>query len=160
MYFFIFHIALNHTIDFWNMAIRIIFLSQITAGILGNGSLIICSLVFYYKKCTVKPTDLILRHLMVANSLIILSNGVPNTLSAFGFKQYLNDFGCKFLMFIHGFCRSVSIGATCLLSVFQAITIGTCWKHKKLKHAKYIGCSTCLLWVFYILIHFIFLSLY
>ncbi|OBS81911.1 hypothetical protein A6R68_24099, partial [Neotoma lepida] len=55
--------------------------------------------------------------------LIILSAGVPQTITALGFKHFLNGYGCKFLLYIQGFLRSVSINMTCLLSIFQVLTI-------------------------------------
>lgn len=119
--------------DFWILAIRIIFLSQTTIGILGNFISMFYYLVLYYRECALKPTDLILMHLMAANALIILSSGVPHTMAAFGFKQFLNEFGCRFLLFIQAFGRSVSIGITC---VFQATVIRpreSCWKDHKVK---------------------------
>ncbi|XP_021485373.1 vomeronasal type-1 receptor 4-like [Meriones unguiculatus] len=144
--------------DFWNLALRIIFLLQTTIGILGNFSLIFYYLFLYYTQCTLKPTDLILLHIMVANALINLSVAVPQTMAAFGLKQFLNDFACRFLLYIQGFSRSVSIGSTCLLSVFQAMTISpreSCWKDYKHRAAKYIGSSISILWVFFMLINFI-----
>ncbi|XP_059109581.1 vomeronasal type-1 receptor 4-like [Peromyscus eremicus] len=145
--------------DFWNLAIRITFLSQTTTGILGNFSLILFYLVLYYRECTLKPTDLIIMHLMASNAIIILSSGVPHTMRAFGLKEFLNDFGCRFLIYIQAFGRSVSIGTTCLLSVLQAMTISpreSCWRDRKVKAAKYIGCSIAILSVLYLLINFIF----
>ncbi|XP_036031950.1 vomeronasal type-1 receptor 2-like [Onychomys torridus] len=145
--------------DLWNLAIRIIFLSQTTTGILGNLSLMFYYVVLYYRERKLKPTDLIIMHLMASNALVILSAGVPHTMAVWGLKQFLNDFGCQLLLYIQRFGRSVSIGTICLLSVFQAITInpwGFCWKDHKFKAAKYIGCSIDLLWVFYMLINFIF----
>ncbi|XP_055477677.1 vomeronasal type-1 receptor 4-like [Psammomys obesus] len=144
--------------DFWNVALRIIFLLQTTTGILGNFSLILYYLILYYRQCTLKPTDLILMHIMTANALIILSFGVPNTMTAFGMKQFLNDFACRFLIYIQGISRSVSIGTTCLLSVCQAMTISpreSCWKDYKHRAAKYIGSSISILWIFFMLINFI-----
>ncbi|XP_076783542.1 vomeronasal type-1 receptor 2-like [Arvicanthis niloticus] len=145
--------------NLYNLTIRIIFMSQITIGILGNFSLIFYYLILYYRQCTLKPTDLILLHIMAANAVIILSLGVPNTMSAFGLKQFVNDFACKLLLYIQGFGRSVSISTTCLLSVFQAMTISpreSCWKGHKARAANYICCSTSLLWVLHMLIHSIF----
>ncbi|XP_038196836.1 vomeronasal type-1 receptor 4-like [Arvicola amphibius] len=148
--------------DFWIVAIRITFLSQTTTGILGNFFLMFYYVVLYYRACTLKPTDLILTNLMSANAIIILSSGVPHTLAAFGLKQFVSDFGCWFLLYIQSFGRSVSIGTTCLLSVFQAVTIRSresCWKYNKIKAINHIGFFISLLWVFYMLIHFaIFLS--
>ncbi|XP_028750996.1 vomeronasal type-1 receptor 4-like [Peromyscus leucopus] len=152
----------NHTVDFWNLTFRIIFLSETTTGILGNVSLIFYYLVLYCRKCILKPTDLILMHLLTANTLIILSEGVPQTMTVFGFKHFLDDFGCKLLMYFQGFGRSVSVGTTCLLSVFQAMTISPsnfCWKNHKFKFEKKIGCYMFLLWMTYMLInsiHFIY----
>ncbi|KAF5914393.1 hypothetical protein HPG69_007589 [Diceros bicornis minor] len=40
-----------------------------------------------------------------------------------GWKHFLNDFGCKLIFYVHRVSREVSTGTTCLLSVFQAITI-------------------------------------
>lgn len=151
---------LNHRMNIWNLAIRIIFLSQTTTGILGNFSLLLYYLVLYCREHTLKHTDFILTHLMSANALIILSAAVPQTMAVWGFKHFVNDFGCVFLLYIQGFARNVSIGATCLLSVFQAMTISSrksCWKDHKAKTTKCIHCSVSLLWVFYMLIRFIFL---
>ncbi|XP_015846589.1 vomeronasal type-1 receptor 4-like [Peromyscus maniculatus bairdii] len=146
--------------DIWNLAIRIIFLSQTTSGILGNLLLMLYYLVLYYRECTLKPTDLILMHLIAANTLVILSAGVPQTMAVWGLKQSLNDFGCDLLLYIQGFARSVSIGTTCLLSIFQAMTLSprtSCWNDNKVKASNYIKCSISLLWFFYMVIRFIFL---
>ncbi|CAH7401528.1 vomeronasal type-1 receptor 4 [Phodopus roborovskii] len=145
--------------DLWSLAIRITFLSQITIGIMGNFFLIFYYLILYYRESTLKPTDLILLNLMAANALIILSAGVPQTMAVWGMKKFLNNFGCKILLYIQGFSRSLSICTTCLLSVFQVMTISprkSCWKYHKVKTAKYISCSISLLWVLYMLINFIF----
>lgn len=142
--------------DFWNLTIRIIFLSQTTIGILGNFSLMFYYLILYYRQGTLKPTDLILMHIMAANALIILSSGVPTTMSAFRRKPFLNDFACELLLYIQRFGRSVSIGATCLLSVFQVMKISpreSCLTDHKMRTDNYICCSTSLLWVLYMLIH-------
>lgn len=97
-------------------------------------------------------------HTYAANAVIILSSGVPHTMSAFGRKQFLNSFVCKLLLYIHGFRRSISIGTSCFLSVFQTMTISpreSCWKNQNDKAGKYIGCPIIILWVFYMLINFI-----
>ncbi|XP_028638330.1 vomeronasal type-1 receptor 4-like [Grammomys surdaster] len=149
----------NHRMEFWNMTIKMIFMLQITTGVLGNALFLIFYLVYYIEHI-LKPTDLILMHIMTANVLIVLSKGVPNTLVAFGLKKFLNDFVCKIILYIQRVGRSVSIGTTCFLSVFQVITIShreSCCKDQKAKAAKYIGCSIFLLWVLSMIIHFIFL---
>ncbi|XP_051063048.1 vomeronasal type-1 receptor 4-like [Phodopus roborovskii] len=145
--------------DIWILAIRIILLLQTTIGILGNFSLMFYYLVLCSRECILKPTDLILMNLMATNALIILSAGVPQTMAAFGWKEILNGLGCRLLLYIQGFGRSVSIGITCLLSIFQAMTISnkiSSCKEQKVKSTKYIVCSISLLCVFYMLINSIF----
>ncbi|XP_051018379.1 vomeronasal type-1 receptor 4-like [Acomys russatus] len=145
--------------DFWNLAIKIVFLSQTTTGIWGNFSLMVCYLGLYYRECKLKPTDLILMHLMAANALIIFSAGVPQTMAVWGLKQFLTEFGCKFILYIQRTARSVSIGTTCLLNVFQAVTINprkSCWSDHKSQAEKYIGSCLFIIWIFYLLINFIF----
>nr|AAI50721.1 Vomeronasal 1 receptor, E12 [Mus musculus] len=149
---------MKHRIDFWNLATRIILLSQTTVGILVNFSLMFHYLVLYYRECRLKPTDFILLHLLAANSLFILSSGVPHIIAFWGLKQFLNDIVCEFLFYIQGFGRSVSIWTTCLLSVFQAMTISprkSCWKDHKVKAIMHNGCSISLMWVLHMLMHFI-----
>ncbi|XP_075809083.1 vomeronasal type-1 receptor 4-like [Microtus pennsylvanicus] len=145
--------------DLRNFAVRVIFLTQSTVGILGNVSLLSKYLIIYCKDHTLKPTDLILTHLITANFLIILSKGVPHTIAAFGVKQFFNDFMCKLFLYIQRLGRSMSMGTTCLLSVYQAITISplnSFWKNIKFKSSNYIGFSISLCWVLYSIINFIF----
>ncbi|KAL1765021.1 vomeronasal type-1 receptor 4-like, partial [Sigmodon hispidus] len=145
--------------DLWNLIIKIIFLSQTTTGILANFSFL-CYYLVNSEEHIVKPTYVIHMHLMSANALIVLSKGVPYTMAVFGLKQFLNDFECRLILYIERVGRSVSIGTTCLLSVFQVITIShkkfSC-KDQNVKPAKYILYSIALLWFFYILINSIFL---
>jgi vomeronasal1 receptor len=143
--------------DFWNMGIKILFLSQTTTGILGNFSLIIYYVVNYIVH-TLKPTDLILMHLMTSNALMVLSTGVLHTMAAFGLAHLLNDLGCRLILYIQRVGRSTSIGTICLLSIFQAITIShrvSCYKGQKIKSSKYIGYSISLLWVLHMFLNFI-----
>ncbi|XP_007955417.2 vomeronasal type-1 receptor 2-like [Orycteropus afer afer] len=135
------------------------FLFQVVVGILGNFLLINHYFFFYFSGSRARPTDLILRHLTVANSLVILSNGVPQTMLAFGFKQFLNDVGCKLVLYLQRVSRGVSICTTCLLSVFQAITISPMhsrWAELKLKALKYIGPSNILSWMLHMVVNAIF----
>ncbi|XP_077649322.1 vomeronasal type-1 receptor 4-like [Urocitellus parryii] len=142
-----------------NMAMGLLFLSQIIVGILGNSSQLYYYLVLSCNECTLRSTDLILKHLSVANCLIILSNGVPSTITAFGLKYFFSDFGCKLILYMQRVGRSVSIFITCLLSVFQNITISpmnSCWKALKGRAPKYIGFSISLCWILYMVVNSIF----
>ncbi|KAM9631648.1 LOW QUALITY PROTEIN: vomeronasal type-1 receptor 2-like [Trichechus inunguis] len=106
-----------------------------------------------------QSTDLILRHLTVANSLAILSIDVPQTMLALGLKHFLNGFGCKLVLYFQRVTRGMSICTTCLLSVFQTITISPMhsrWAELKQKALKYIGPSNILCWILHMLVNAIF----
>uniref|UniRef100_A0A8C9QUE4 Vomeronasal type-1 receptor n=1 Tax=Spermophilus dauricus TaxID=99837 RepID=A0A8C9QUE4_SPEDA len=144
-----------------DVAVGVIFLSQTVVGALGNSSLLLHYLVLYFTGCRVRHTDLILQHLFVANLLALLSRGVPQTVAAFGVKDFLSDVGCKLLFYLHRVGRGVSIGSTCLLSVFQAMKIspGDSWYSElKVKSPKYIGFSIYLSWILYLLVNIIIIS--
>ncbi|XP_052616448.1 vomeronasal type-1 receptor 4-like [Peromyscus californicus insignis] len=141
-----------------NLAIGIVFLLQGTVGILGNFSLLSYYLIHYYIGQKLKTKDLILSHLFTANSLIIVSKGVLETIQAFGMKWFISDFGCNLLLYIQRLGRIMSIGTTTLLTVYQAITISpsdSCWKDLKVKAPKYIGLSIFLCWVLFMVINMI-----
>ncbi|XP_028719132.1 vomeronasal type-1 receptor 4-like [Peromyscus leucopus] len=145
--------------DLKNLAVGIVFLLQSIVGILGNFSLLSYYLIHYYIGHKLKTKDLILTHLLTANSLIIVSKGVLETIQAFGLKWFISDFGCKLLLYIQRLGRSMSIGTIGFLSVYQAITISprdSCWKDLKIKAAKYIGLSISLCWILYMIINMIF----
>ncbi|XP_014683413.3 vomeronasal type-1 receptor 4-like [Equus asinus] len=150
--------VLNDRIESSNMTIGIIGLSQTVMGILGNFCLLYHYLLHGHTKGRLRATDLILKHLTISNSLIILSEGVPQTVVAFGLKHFFNYFWCKLLMYVQRVGRSVSICMTCLLRVFQTIMISpmnSCWKDLKLKAPKYIGFSVSLCWILYMVVNVI-----
>ena len=106
-----------------------------------------------------RSTDLILKHLIVANSLVLLCKGVPETMAIFGWKQIRSDFGCKLLFFLHRMGRGVSIGSICLLSVFQMITISpwnSRWAALKVIAPKYTVPSIFLCWILQMPVNVIF----
>ncbi|XP_023364678.1 vomeronasal type-1 receptor 4-like [Otolemur garnettii] len=149
----------NDRIASRDLAMGIIFLSQSVLGILGNFSLLYHYLSPYYTKGRLKSTDLILKHLTIANSLVILSTGVPQTLAVWGLKHFFDDFGCKLLLYVQRVGRGMSIGTTCLLSVFQTIVISPInsrWKALKIKSPKYIDRIIHYYWILYIVANFIF----
>ncbi|KAM9226235.1 LOW QUALITY PROTEIN: vomeronasal type-1 receptor 2-like [Dugong dugon] len=137
--------------------IAAIFLFQIVVRILGNFSLIIHYIFPHFYGCRSRSTDSILRHLTVANSLAILSIGVPQTMLGFGLKHVLNGFGCKLVLYIQRVARVMSICTTCL--VFQTIIISPMhsrWAELKQKPLKYIGPSNILCWILHMLVNAIF----
>ncbi|KAF0883617.1 VN1R2 protein, partial [Crocuta crocuta] len=131
-------------------------LCQIVVGVLGNFWLFYHFTSLCLRGYGAKSTGLILRHLTLANSLVILSRGIPETMAAFELKSFLNDFGCKVVFFVHRVARGVSIDSTCLLSIFQAITINpwnSRWAVLKGKAPEYIGPSNILCWILNIILN-------
>ncbi|KAM9254115.1 LOW QUALITY PROTEIN: vomeronasal type-1 receptor 2-like [Dugong dugon] len=141
-----------------DLKIGIIFLFQIVVGIFGNFSLWYHYVFFYFSGYRSKSTDLIISHKTVTNSLVILSRGIPETMAAFGLKDFLRDFGCKFVVYVHRVGRGVSIIITCLLSIFQAITIcpkNSTWAEIKVQAPKHIRLSS-ILCILHILVNIAF----
>nr|XP_020138403.1 vomeronasal type-1 receptor 3-like [Microcebus murinus] len=139
-----------------DVAIGMIFLSQTTVGFLGNFILLFHYSFLYYTRGTLRSTGLVLKHLTVANSLIIVSKGVPQTVAAFGRKIFLNDVECKLVFYAHRVGRGVCMGTTCLLSVFQAITIsptGSRWAELKPQAPRCIGPLSILCWILNLLVN-------
>nr|XP_020040259.1 vomeronasal type-1 receptor 4-like [Castor canadensis] len=151
--------VVNDKLDSGDLTIGMIFLSQTVIGILGNFSLLYHYLFHYHTESRWRSTDLILKHLLIANSLLIVSLGVPHTIVALGLKHFFTDFDCNLLLYVQRVGRGVSINTTCLLSVFQAITISptnSCWKDLKVKAPKYIGFSISFCWILHVVVNFIF----
>ncbi|XP_027624730.1 LOW QUALITY PROTEIN: vomeronasal type-1 receptor 3-like [Tupaia chinensis] len=110
-----------------DLTIGVIFLSQTIVGFLGNFLLLYHYGFLYFTRCTMRSTDLIIKHLAITNSLVILFKRVPQIIVAFVLKCSLSDIECKLVFHVHRVGRGVSMGNTCLLSVFQAITRLMIW---------------------------------
>ncbi|KAB0337191.1 hypothetical protein FD754_025317, partial [Muntiacus muntjak] len=134
-------------------------LLQTVVGILGNFSLLCSYIVLHFMGYRLRSTDLILKHLIVANSLVLLCKGVPHTMAVFGWKHIRSDVGCKLLFFLHRVGRGVSISSIFLLSVFQVITISpwnSRWAVLKVTAPKYVVLSVFLCWLLQMLVNVIF----
>ncbi|XP_037371485.1 vomeronasal type-1 receptor 4-like [Talpa occidentalis] len=132
-----------------DLAVGVIFLVQTLVGILGNFYLLYHYLFFSLTGSRLRSTDPILKHMTVANLLVILSKGIPQTMAALGLKDFLGALGCKLVFCAHKVGRGVSMGTTCLLSVFQAVTIsprGSWWAGLKDKAPRYLGTTSILCW--------------
>ncbi|XP_040589785.1 vomeronasal type-1 receptor 1-like [Mesocricetus auratus] len=67
-----------------------------------------------------RPTDPILNQILVANNLLLFFRGIPETMTAFGWKDFFGDAEYKLVFYLHRVARGVSLNTTCLLSGFQA----------------------------------------
>ncbi|XP_027951376.1 vomeronasal type-1 receptor 4-like [Eumetopias jubatus] len=142
-----------------DLVVGVIFSIQTVVGILGNFSLLYHYLLLYFTACRPRSTDLIVKNLIVANILVLFFLGIPDTMSSFGWYHVFSDFGCKFFPYVRGVGRGVSIGTTCLLSVFQAIIISprnSRWAALKGKALKCIVPSIVLCWVLQLLVNILY----
>ncbi|XP_005414893.1 PREDICTED: vomeronasal type-1 receptor 2-like [Chinchilla lanigera] len=134
----------------------ILFLFPIVIGSLGNFFHFWHSTCLYFSGCRSRFIDFILRHLSVANLLVILSRGIPETMAALGMEEFLNNVGCKLVFYVQMLGKGVSFSNTCLLSVFQAITISprsSRWAELKVKALKCIGPCPIICWVLHMLLN-------
>lgn len=99
------------------------FLLQTGMGILGNTAVLLAYVDIIYSEPKLLPVDMILCHLAFANLLLLLTRCVPQTMTVFGLKDLLNDAGCKVVIYAYRIARALSVCITCMLSVFQAVTI-------------------------------------
>ncbi|NP_001240350.2 vomeronasal 1 receptor ornAnaV1R3029 [Ornithorhynchus anatinus] len=141
--------------DATELSFAILILLQISIGLSANVFL----LQFYARMVSAShrpsSSDLILAHLALANAIILLTSGIPETMSVWGLKNFLDAVGCKILIYLYRVARGLAICTTCLLSIFQAVTIGpgtSRWARIKAKLPKLIVPFRLLSWVLNMLI--------
>ncbi|XP_074076809.1 vomeronasal type-1 receptor 1-like [Macrotis lagotis] len=137
-----------------DIILGIVFSSQTTLGILGNSFLVCLFIIMLLTGHRLRPIDTIFAQLACFNSLLLLSNGLPQTMAALGLKNFFNDNGCIILFYIHKVSRGLSLSSTCLLSGFQAITISP-RAEVKARAPKYIMPISCLSCITHLLLNII-----
>ncbi|XP_004648327.2 vomeronasal type-1 receptor 1-like [Octodon degus] len=141
------------------LAIRIIFVAQTGVGMLGNILLLYNYIFIPNPDKRLKYMHLIIKNLILANCLVLLSRGIPHTIVVLGLQYSMGDIGCKFVFYVHRVARGVTLSTTCILSGRQAITIGPnhChWVKVKAKDPKYMTCSISFCWILHILVNSVF----
>ncbi|XP_020827516.1 vomeronasal type-1 receptor 1-like [Phascolarctos cinereus] len=134
----------------------IIFFFQTGIGVLGNSFLTCLFIFIYLRGHSLRPIDTILTQLTLANCLVLLPKGVPQIMTTLGLKNFLDDIGCKIVFYLHRVSRGLSLTMTCLLSVFQAITIAPnmySLVELKARAPKYIIPSSLFSWTFHLLLN-------
>uniref|UniRef100_A0A8C7B113 Vomeronasal type-1 receptor n=1 Tax=Neovison vison TaxID=452646 RepID=A0A8C7B113_NEOVI len=84
------------------LELGIIFVIHNGVGILGNSSLLCLYTFSLLTEHKLRPTDLILNQLVLANSVVLFSKGIPQTMVAFGSQYFLNDTTCKLIFYCLG----------------------------------------------------------
>ncbi|XP_036986832.2 vomeronasal type-1 receptor 4-like [Artibeus jamaicensis] len=143
-----------------NLAIGMVCLLQTLTGVVGNSFLLYHYLFLYFTGYRLKPMDFIVNNLIVANFSVLLYSGFPYSILSFGWYNVYSDIRCKLLAYLREVGRGVSIGTTCLLSSFQAITISPMnsrWANLKHKAPKYIVPTIFMYWILQMLINVVYL---
>uniref|UniRef100_F7BGL0 Vomeronasal type-1 receptor n=1 Tax=Ornithorhynchus anatinus TaxID=9258 RepID=F7BGL0_ORNAN len=99
----------------------IVMLLSMSTGISGNVFLLCIHLAS--RSPWLNSSDLILAHLALANTTIFLTRGIPDTFSGWEWRIFLGNVGCKTLLYLYRVARGLTICSSCLLSIFQAVTI-------------------------------------
>ncbi|XP_037371476.1 vomeronasal type-1 receptor 4-like [Talpa occidentalis] len=154
------HVSLGTgRMDARHLAVQMIFFFQIVLGLLGNLSLLSHHLFVSLTGCRPRATDFIVKNVIVANFLVLMSSGFCYPLTFSGEIPILNDFGCRFCYYARQVGRSMSISTTCLLSVVQAVTISP-WRCREAglrgKPPKCVLPCIALCWGLNLLVNFIY----
>ncbi|XP_028719497.1 vomeronasal type-1 receptor 4-like [Peromyscus leucopus] len=105
------------------VALQIVLLCQVGVGTVANIFLFVHSFSPVLTGIRLKPTQEILSHIAVANTLILLITGFPNNVMVFAPRSPLTDLKCKLEYFIRLVSRSINLCSTCVLSTYQCVTL-------------------------------------
>ncbi|XP_012883108.1 PREDICTED: vomeronasal type-1 receptor 4-like [Dipodomys ordii] len=80
---------------------------------------------------------------------------IPQSMAGFGWKYFLDDAGCKVLLYLFRAARGVCLNATCLLSVFQVSKLCTrnAWWKITTRFSKCFGVCGSLFWILQLLVN-------
>ncbi|XP_031214397.1 vomeronasal type-1 receptor 4-like [Mastomys coucha] len=129
---------------------KIIFPSITVLGTLGNMTISMNYMFRWWGSPEKKPIHLILIHLAFTNIILLLSKGLPKTIEAFGFRNFLDEIGCKIIVYLGRVARGLSLCTSSLLTVVQAIIIsprGSGWRRLRPKSAWHILLFFLFFWV-------------
>ncbi|XP_038189200.1 vomeronasal type-1 receptor 4-like [Arvicola amphibius] len=129
---------------------QIVFLFMNMFGMLGNIYISVNYMFSWWGGPEKKPIHLILIHLAFTNIIMLLTKGLPKTMADFGLRNFLDDIGCKILVYLSRVARGVSICTSGLLTVVQAIIISprtSGWRRLRPKSAWHILLFFSFFWI-------------
>ncbi|XP_027287092.1 vomeronasal type-1 receptor 4-like isoform X2 [Cricetulus griseus] len=140
-----------------NTILGVCLITQLCVGVTGNSLLFILFIyTFFFKPHFKKLIDSIFMHLTIVNVLMIIFTLISPIMSSFGVPKFLDDAGCRAVLFIFRVSRGMSISTTSILSTFQVITItpsNSRWSWLKPKLSKLTLSSLLCSWLINLLIY-------
>ncbi|XP_020865366.1 vomeronasal type-1 receptor 3-like [Phascolarctos cinereus] len=131
----------------------IVFLAVLFFGMLGNMSLLYLHSHKFITGHRKRLISLIISNLAFAHVLMILFRGITTIINNWGWRTFPDDVMSKILTYLR-VTRVLSLCSTCLLSVFQAITISPTslkWAQVKTRAQQCIPSCCLLSWTFSLL---------
>ncbi|XP_031214438.1 vomeronasal type-1 receptor 4-like [Mastomys coucha] len=135
---------------------KMLFLFMTVLGILGNMSVSVNYMFSWWGGPEKKLVHLILIHLAFTNTVILLAKGLPKTIVAFGLRNFLDNLGCKIIVYLERVAHGLSLCTSSLLTVVQAIIISPTasgWKRLRPKSAWHLLPFFPFFWIFNALIN-------
>ncbi|XP_016819684.1 vomeronasal type-1 receptor 2-like, partial [Cricetulus griseus] len=140
-----------------NTILGVCLITQLCVGVTGNSLLFILYIyTFFFKPHFKKLMDSISMHLTIVNVLMVIFTLISHIMSFFGVPKFLDDAGCRAVLFIFRVTRGMSISTTSILSTFQVITItpsNSRWAWLKPKLSKLTLSSLLCSWLINLLIY-------
>ncbi|XP_055452949.1 vomeronasal type-1 receptor 4-like [Psammomys obesus] len=126
-----------------------IFLLLTGLGTVANISIFV-SYIYTFVGSGKKAIHLTLIHLALANSILLLSKGIPMTMAALGLRHFLGDLGCHITVYLERMARGLSICTSSLLTVVQTIIMSpraSCWGRLRLRSTPHVLLSLIFFWI-------------
>ncbi|XP_044540917.1 vomeronasal type-1 receptor 4-like [Gracilinanus agilis] len=137
----------------YNEILGILYLQLTGLGFIWNCILLFLNTINFLTDHRARPKKILIIHLSFSNAMLLLFRGIPTTTRLWRVKCFLNDLEIGIITYMQIISRGLSLSSTCLLSIFQAITISpndSRWVELKIKAPKCIMPSILLCWVFYL----------
>ncbi|NP_001160209.1 vomeronasal 1 receptor 103 [Mus musculus] len=105
------------------VALQLLLLCQFGVGTLANVFLFVHNFYPVLTGSKQRPRQVILSHMAVANALTLFLTIFPNNMIAFAPKTPPTELKCKLEFFSHMVARSTNLCSTCVLSIYQFVTL-------------------------------------
>ncbi|NP_001160981.1 vomeronasal 1 receptor monDomV1R1259 [Monodelphis domestica] len=130
---------------------EIVYFTLFFFGILGNTFLLSLHAIMFITEHRKRLIRLIIINMAFAHILMILFRGIHLIINNWGWTSLLDDTIAKIFIFFIILTRGVSLCSTCLLGIFQALTISPRSLNIKTRAQNYILLCCVLSWIFNLL---------